>query len=230
MKTGFFDDVELTEYLKIADTMLVGNIPGENKLNHKFSKRFLRKMNRLLRYERKPVWARNVTSWTKKAAIIFLCTVGVLYASTMNVEAYWQKTIEVIVNVYQELTSIRSERIEGSADEGISPVYPGYVPEGFTVSEEILDTIGLYIFYEKENEFIVYNQMITGGETILDTEDAVVEKIIVDGVEILAIQKSDGCIFHWFYNTEEYCLTSNMLNDEALKMVESIIEKKFRDF
>lgn len=217
----------LAQYMKQAEAVRMGQIPPESELHHQFSGRFLRKMRALLRYERRPVRMRKVVSGFRHMAAAFLLVLGVACVLTLSVDAYREKLFEIVMEVFPELTSIRTAPKDPSVEHEFEPIEPGYVPEGYEVEEKIIDAIGVSMTYMDQNEKrIGYYQTLLGtGETILDTEDAKTETIIINGQEIMIIEKNRFYILWWINEPCEYLLNGDADPDELKKMAESIIEK-----
>lgn len=217
----------LVQYMKQAEAVWMSRIPPEAKLHHRFSGRFLKKMRALLRYERQSVRTRKLTADLRRMAAVILLALGVGCVLTLSVDAYRAKFFEIVMEVFPELTSIRTAPKDPSVEREFEPVEPGYVPEGYEVEERIIDAIGVSMTYmDRNGKRIGYHQTLLGtGETILDTEDAETETIILNGEEIMVIEKNKFYILWWTNEPCEYLLNGEADPDELKKMVENIIEK-----
>ena len=94
--------------MKITDDMLYSSAPNAERLwldtlptreelpEHQFSKGFERKMNKLVRLQRRSPGLNQFLSASKRIAVIALAILTVSFSCLMCVEAYREKFIEVI--------------------------------------------------------------------------------------------------------------------------------------
>lgn len=228
MAGNLTEDEMLVEYMTKAEGLMLEQIPPESELSHRFSGRFQRKMKALLRHEKRSVPMRKMVSGMKRLAAAVLIVLGIGLVVTMSVEAYREKLFQFIIEIYPELTSIRTVGDGGINDDVLVPVEPGYVPEGYYLDERSvgsLTVLELYMNDAKQN--ICYSQSLLGcGEMILDTEDADVSMVIVEGIDLMLVEKES--VFNMVYWHDEknlYSLDGNIEMDELIKMAKSMIEK-----
>lgn len=216
---------QLVQYMKEAEAVWMDQIPPETELHHRFSDRFLRKMRALLRYERRSVRMRRAVSDFRRLAAALLLILGIGGVLTLSVDAYRAKFFEIIMEVFPELTSIRTTPRDPSAEQEFEPVEPGYVPEGYEVEERIIDQLGVSIIYVNQmNQRIGYQQLLMGtGEVILDTENAKVETISLNEQEALAIEKDGFCILWWSKEPCEYMLDGEISLEDLKKMAKTLM-------
>lgn len=217
----------LAQYMKQAEAVWMSRIPPEAKLHHRFSGRFRRKMRALLRYERRSVKMRKLMADLRRTAAVILLALGVGCVLTLSVDAYRAKFFEIVMEVFPELTYIHIEPKNPSVEHEFEPIEPGYVPEGYEVEERIIDAIGVSMTYmDRNGKRIGYHQTLLGtGETILDTEDAGTETIILNGQEIMVTEKNEFYILWWVSEPCEYLLDGEADLEELKKMAESLLEK-----
>ena len=152
----------------------------------------------------------------------------------MSVEAVRLKVINVITEIYEEFTSIMFSKEDEnmSMNSKFKPVSPNYIPKGFKEIDKVESDIGLFIVYENDEYLqIRYScDEISTNSIILDTEDAIVEDINVNGYDAKYIVKDNIQQLLWNDNTSSYLIdmeskSSQMINsdkEELIKMVESI--------
>jgi len=106
MDKYIINDDFLYKYMKGAENIILESLPKEEELSYKFSKRFKRKMNKLIRRENRTPFMKSFINHSKKVAVIFLIFVTIAFATTMSVEAYRVKFFEVVIEVWEEFTSM----------------------------------------------------------------------------------------------------------------------------
>lgn len=225
MNEKWLDEEFLIHYTKEAEAVWMDQIPPETELHHLFSRHFLRNMRALLRYERRSVRMRRAVSGFRRLAAALLLILGIGGVLTMSVDAYRTKFFEIIMEVFPELTSIRTAPKDPSVEHEFEPVEPGYVPEGYEVEERIIDQLGVSIIYVNQmNQRIGYQQLLMGtGEVILDTENAKVETISLNEQEALAIEKDGFCILWWSKEPCEYMLDGEISLEDLKKMAKTLM-------
>lgn len=228
MAGNLTEDEMLVQYMTKAEEVMLEQIPPESELSHRFSRHFQRKMKALLRHEKRSIPMRKMVSGMRHLAAAVLIVLGIGLVVTMSVEAYREKLFQFIIEIYPELTSIRTVGDGGTNNEVLVPVEPGYVPEGYYLDERSvgsLTVLELYVNDAKQN--ICYSQSLLGcGEMILDTEDADVSTVVVEGIDLMLVEKESVFnMVYWHDEKNQYSLDGNIEMDELIKMAKSMIEK-----
>ena len=117
-------------------------------------------------------------------------------------------------------------------DSKFKPALPNYIPKGFKEIDKVESPIGLFIVYENDEYLqIRYScDEISNNSIILDTEDAQVEDININGFDVKYIVKDNIQQLLWNDNTSSYLIdmeskSSDMINndkEELIKIAESI--------
>ena len=143
MKKGMFHmskyDINyelISENIKTLENKIINSLPKEEELSHDFSKKFQKKMNKLIRKEKRTPFMQSFISYGKRAAVVFLIVISISFVTTMSVEAYRVRFFQVITEVWEEFTSIIFKSEENTNDKILVPIIPEYVPEGFSILEE----------------------------------------------------------------------------------------------
>lgn len=199
MDKYIINDDFLYKYMKGAENIILESLPKEEELSYKFSKRFKRKMNKLIRRENRTPFMKSFINHSKKVAVIFLIFVTIAFATTMSVEAYRVKFFEVVIEVWEEFTSMIFKNNKNINDKKLIPAVPEYTPKGFSILEEnINDYVYSIIYVNENNEEIFYEQrIISQGEVLLDTENIEVETIEVDNQAIILFTNKGVNQIYW---------------------------------
>ncbi|WP_459689742.1 hypothetical protein, partial [Agathobaculum sp. TL06] len=79
----------LYESILEAQEIWLNSLSDLNTLpEHKFSSKFNRKMEKLIRQSRRPRWANNILFYCKRVAIIIFVLFTVTFSGMMTVDAY----------------------------------------------------------------------------------------------------------------------------------------------
>lgn len=104
--------------------------------------------------------------------------------------------------------------------------YPTQLPTGYF----FYDTMGAnetkFIIFSNENdEHLVFSQDTLTVSAQIDTENALVEEIQINGLNGIASQKPDVTILVWHDNTNSFFMTGNLNLETMLKVAESVAYK-----
>lgn len=204
---------------------MLNTIPSEEELNYQFSKRFLRKMNKLIKYERKSTIHKSIAYYGKKVAVVFLIIFSIAFTSTMSIKAYRTRFFEMVTEIWEEFTSFIFKSDEKSDDDIIMPIIPRYIPDGyFIVEEKDLHDVQRIMYKNKGSNYIFYEQSLLSYATIItDTEGVDIEDIIIGSVKVTSFTNKGTNRLHWNDGYYYYSLVSSVDMDELIKMAESII-------
>ena len=222
------DDAYLYEHMPKVEENLMSLIPPEEELDHKFSRRFERKMKKLMKYERRSPKERTVYRGMKLAFAALAVGVLSAFGSAMSVKAYRFRIIEFFVEVFTDLTSysIQEERPDG---EEIVPVEPGYVPKGFVQNSCVVNDSRYRIKYENESgNLIYYEQMVMSAVGyFVDTEKTVGEETMVGKLKVSIVKEQGTCTLYWKDGMYAYSIigSGNVATEELLKIARSVIKK-----
>ncbi|MCK9471753.1 MAG: hypothetical protein M0Q88_08375 [Bacilli bacterium] len=147
MDKYIINDDFLYKYMKGAENIILESLPKEEELSYKFSKRFKRKMNKLIRRENRTPFMKSFINHSKKVAVLFLIFATIAFATTMSVEAYRVKFFEVVIEVWEEFTSMIFKNNKNINDRKLIPAVPEYTPKGFSILEENINDYVYSIIY-----------------------------------------------------------------------------------
>lgn len=221
-------DKLLIEYMPKADILLEQLEEERDKDTepHVFSKRYRRKMKKIIKeYSRTPMQKRlvNLCKYAAVILILFILTNSILI---VTVQAYREKVFETIITVYEKFTSIVIE-VEESSNEGLSFTQPSYIPDGFKVINDIQIDITRKIDYMNDNKIMVFKQsIIKSGEIRIDAEGTSFEEMEVNNQIIKYVFNKDMYIAHWTDNNFSYIINAEVSFEEFIKIIEGIIKNK----
>ncbi len=204
-------NIEITDELlykhigKARDIVLSTLLSDDEIPEHKFSEKFERRMNRLIKQQKRSPKFNKTVLYLKRCAVAALLVFSVTFTGLMTVDAYREKVIEVIVKVFNELTDYRfvSNAAVTSSDliEEIPEIEFGYIPEGMELTEE--KTLKQKEFFkfenDKNNRFKVTQTIIANDShnIVLDTEDSTTYKLFINDIEVTANIKNDMNTLIW---------------------------------
>lgn len=130
MDKYIINDEFFYKYMENTENIIIKSLPKEEELTHKFSKRFEKNMDKLIRQEKRTPFIRAFINYSKRVAAIFLIFVIIAFATTMSVEAYRVKFFEIVTEVWEEFTSIIFKSKDHINDNNkLIPAIPEYTPK-----------------------------------------------------------------------------------------------------
>ncbi len=158
-------------------------------------------------------------SFTVAAVVLILLAVFIPLTST----AARAQISELIVSITSRFTNYTLFDPEGWYDTPHMKYRPGYVPEGYTLVEDF-DSGGIIDLYYENAEGQYFNVGITveGGTVQVDTENAEIEPIIIQGVEGTILTKQDRTHIIWTTNERIFEVVGTINRDEIIKIAESL--------
>lgn len=195
-------DEMLFDHAAEARNIWLDTFPADENLPATtFSKSFERKMRKLIKQQRRTPRANQILRYMKHTAAAILLIAIFTFGGFMTVEAYREKVIEIVIQVFEEFTyyqfsSKDSEQADTDQTE-LPEIQFGYIPEGMQETENRTTATGsLRITYEdNQNHFFYLSvRQSTNGEygTILDTEDSDYWEGTINGCEAYFNTKN-GC-------------------------------------
>lgn len=230
-KKDSFDitDDMLKESIPIATKIILDDLPSDDELNHVFSKDFERKMKRLVRQQKRSSFTNKVIFYSKRTAIVFLIILAGLFTVTMSSEALRLRFFELVIRVYEDLTSFVFSTNDGEESLNLKIIEPKYIPNDFKEVDRVDNFIITY--KNKNNIEINYTFCEIGSNSIiLDTENAKVENISINGNRAKYIEKGTSIQLFWndkncIYLLSTDCYKENLLEkykNEIIEMGKSI--------
>lgn len=218
------DDM-LYQYAPTAERIWLGSLPDENQLVHHFSEHFERKMRKLVNQQRHTPAYNQAVLLAKRVAMIVLMSTVVVFSSLMMVEAYREKVIEVITQVFHEFTDYHF--LSSSTNEILPSVTFGYIPDGMRQTEcESDDTLRCFIYEAEDGAYFeLYQHLVTPNSDYgkrVDTEDAEIDRFDINGDEAVLITKHGETTIIWTKQNTIYTFYSNMESSELQEIARQL--------
>lgn len=216
-----------------AEKLWISTLPSDDQIpEHKFSRRFERKMRRLIREQRRSLPMRKALQIARQTAAAILIAATLSFSCLMTVEAYRAKFIEVITEVLYDLTHF-SFFSSWQDDTELAEIEFSYLPEGInevrreTLSEPQSQTI---YFENSEGRQLKFSQQLvtdsTGLDIILDTEDSTTTTVPFGDYNASLIIKEDISILMWEDDPYLMLLTGDFPSEEIIKIANGITISK----
>lgn len=154
----------LYKYAPKAEKLWLNSLPPDDQIpEHQFSRRFERKMKKLIRDQRRSPSMRQFMRIARQTAAVILIVVSLSFSCLMTVEAYRAKFIEVVTEVFYDLTHF-TFLSSWSGDVGLGKIEFGYLPDGMAEvqRETFEETQGQTIYFEDDQGYHLAASAIPG--------------------------------------------------------------------
>lgn len=225
-------DEMLFDHAAKARNIWLDTLPSDEDLPAvTFSKSFERKMRKLIKQQRRTPRANQILRYMKHTAAAILLIAIVTFGGLMTVEAYREKVIDIVIEVFEEFTYYQFTSKDSEQADTEQTALPelqfGYIPEGMQETENRTTATGsLRITYEDDqNHFFDLSVIqITNGEygTILDTEDSDYWEGTINGCEAYFNTKNGCSSIMWIDENIVYDLYGYMEISELKTVAENI--------
>lgn len=210
----------------------LAELPAKEDIEVTFSKRFIRRMNRILRADKYGYLRLVDARWKRTvAACVAIC---IMLSSAMSVKAIREPVIEFIENCYEKFTEFvfgEKQETEQDIPETIETVYvPAYIPEGY--KQGSVDDFPQMIYTTWKNEdgnTINFRQVVAfSTNLVIDTETQNYKNILIDNLKVYYLIDGTNTYYQWIYNNYLFSLefTGEISSEEAIQIISSISEKK----
>lgn len=219
-------DELLDRYAPEAGELWLSALP-EQAPEHEFSPKFRRKVEKLLRRQRRSPAVNAALRYGRRAAAFALVFLTLSFSCLMTVDAaFRERVIHAVVQVFPDFTEFVYTSDSSTVEEPGNLVFT-YLPEGMEEQAREQDELGFYVYMENlEGEFIELDQSLVenGTEMLLglDTENAKVTYFEVHGVDAVGIEKGLDHTIHWTAGNFVYTLSGTIPMEEVKLIAEGI--------
>lgn len=169
---------------------------------------------------------RKIIRMTSKVAVAVMVFLGIAATTIMSVDALRIPVLSYLVEHFSEYGQLDfSTQPTAKPFDSISDPVSDLLPEGYhEVYYEVTDGL-ISSMYENDNsQYVVFDMSLAIGEYCFDTENAIIEEIILDEYEALLIKK-DRLQAIWLDEESQVVYTftaSEMEEEEFLNICESL--------
>lgn len=198
---------------------------NEEEIDYTFSKKFEKKMEKLIRSEKKVYWRFVNTAYKK--AILVAVIIAIMLSCVLSVSAVRKSIINFIVEIYESFVSFD---IDGEGTNEILYEYKfSSIPEGFTETNVFNSPAGIEHEYTNDiGEKIELTQDVTDGfVSIIDNEHGTINEITVENFKVYIYVHESGEFTSAQWTTEDgYALKLSYYGeidiDTMITLIESI--------
>jgi hypothetical protein len=162
---------------------------------------------------------------SKRVAIFIALALVGIFVTTMSVEAFRIKLFNIVTEGTDKYTKVSIVETENGIESQVdwdSYYAPEYIPEGYTYSNsENFGDIKIIFYSDASGKEIQFSQTPVNPEYQIDTEDAVVTEVIVNGGKGILVEKEGLLTLIWTIDNKTFNIIGEIERDEIMKMAES---------
>jgi hypothetical protein len=175
--------------------------------------------------------SRVVSKALGKVAVVFLIVSMLFGTLLVTVEAVRIKTLNFLINIQEGFTEVKPDsQSTSSQSNGISlanTYSPDYIPTGFVISALNNGSDSLFCVFGNESGNTIYFHVYMGSSgTNVDTEDATLEQITIQGEEGMLIKKGNMTTIVWDIADVVFVVGADISEEETMRVAESVTYKK----
>lgn len=197
----------------------------ETIIPHTFSKRFERKMARLIR-QQKSFYFPMIRTPIRRTVTIMVTVIIILSTTVISVSALREAFIRFITEIFDTHTEVQAIQ-DDTAPESFEDIYViTNIPDGFEIvfqNDNIEETPVLMTEYRNGQQRIIFNQCIKSQYDVnINTEGYEMIQIDINGSEGFMVNMVDDVCIVWDNGDYILEIDSNIGKDILIDMINSV--------
>lgn len=223
------DDVAKKEGLLLYEESNHLTSKLENELSQEKIKRFSKTLDVQLKNTKKS--KKDIPlNFFRKTAIAVTAIIVLFSTLILTVHAYRIQMLNFLIKVESKYTSLQLDSIDYENTNGnllvnwTNAYVPTYIPEDFQVNSISNSHSIRIIQYSKKDDIsaIIYTDYESNNSVAIDTENALVESIKINGEKGTIAIKDSTVVIAWKIENHLFTVQGEISKDEAVKIAESV--------
>lgn len=212
-------DILLESGARQAGSRIADEIPMPDN-EPDFSKRHIKKMKALFAAEKRKQRRKKAALFARAAACVALVAVFASGTAILSVDAFRVKFMNFIYEKDKPNSDIyfSDDVVNTYEDKTLSL---GYIPWGFHLERYTGEKSNLFLAFFGDEKYFYVSTAPADGLINIDTENATVEKVTVNGLEGILSSSPRVTILLWHDNTLVYTVEGDIDKNEIVKIAEN---------
>ena len=203
----------------IAAENLGKDMPEPEKAE--FSKEHEEEMKKMFKRERNNLLRKKLSRHSRCAAIFLLILIAASSIMIFSVEAWRIKVMNFIIEIKQTHSEISfSDDNTGGGAYKSDEITLDYIPYGFELEKSDMTDNSVNLIFKGEDNYFIFSMDPIDIQMGIDTENASVKKIVINGDEALYSSNNNINILVWHDEELSYKLSGTIKEDEMIKIAE----------
>lgn len=226
------DDM-LYQYASEARDMWLATLPQREEVpEHTFSRRFQRKMKRLLKQQRRTPRMRKVIRYARIAAIFIFVLVAAAFFNPTIAEASWESVVEIFTKISDGVIHFRYSSDASFEESSFPEAYFTYFPDGMEEDRE--DRIEDITFRHRRylntagEEINIFEELIYSNSmtfTGYDQNNPTLEFFSIGSEQAAAFIEDGKTTISWIQKNVLYTLVTNLPMETTKKIAKGLKQK-----
>ena len=192
---------------------------------------FSETIERSKKIEKKEQKLKSISKIGKRAAIIVVVFGLVTTVTIFSVDAFRIKFLNMIIEVSEKFSAIsfkgtNTVDITGNLPKSWDSYYPTVLPDGYKFKRAVdSGETKIIIFENGDSKELRFSQSPITSDTQMDTENAVVSEIKINGMEGICSVKEGYCMLLWHDDDFVFWLDGFVEKPLMIKIAESVRKK-----
>lgn len=193
----------------------------EDSIDFTFSEKFIKRMDKLIRAQKKSYY-KFINTVGKRVAVIFVAIIT-LFTASLSVKAIREPVVRFIKQVYETFIHYT---FEGDIQQNIKKEFSiKKLPDGFIQSDKIESDFAITTIYVNDSNTIKFTQQSTNNANLFfDNENGTLTKVTISGINVDIYENEN--IKHAVWTDEGYFFKLTCIGeintDSITMMIESI--------
>lgn len=175
-------------------------------------------------------WMKRARKISSRVAVFLIILITCMTVVTMSVDAFRIRFFNFFVEEKGNYTEI--EKREDESNQSIPDItqeiffYLSYVPSGYSYKGHTIVGDIIIIQYSNKDETIIFNQSKGNANYQLDTEEAEIIEIPLEGSSGQLVLKDGRCTLFWSIDDNSFYIKGLIDEEEIIKMAENLKKNK----
>lgn len=221
-----YSEESLKAAIVAVDHLFIDSLPSDDEINYVFSKRFKRRMNKLIA-QYGPEKKNKKSHVARKRWIAILAAVIMAISTVMSVSAAREAVFQFVSQVYKKYSQIFfSQSLSVSQNSVVFTKHkPHYIPAGFQLVHSETNEL-LRLEYKNDDDIIMYSQQNASDISMhINIEGTKLEDLKLNGIPAKYYSNHGLQNIIWYDDRYMYMVSSTLNRETVLKIAESVLEK-----
>lgn len=202
------------------------DLPDEARTyTYEFSPKFEKKMQKLIRKERRFYYP-LVKTPVRRLVTIAVTVIVALSVLTMSVGALRDAFAHFFAEVFDTHTSVASSETDGAPTDFRDVYEPTELPDQFELiqkNDSFVDIPYLFLVYKKDDQYIRFHQWLKSEYDVsINTEQDKAEPIEINGFEGFLLNTDGDCLITWDNGDYIFEISSDIGEAALIPVAESV--------
>jgi len=187
-----------------------------------FSKEHIRKMKAIFQKPQRKLKMAKIARYSRRAAVVLLVMILVSGATIFSVEAWRVQFLNFVISVTQTNTDIVLTGENRGTSYRDDLIELNYIPSDFELTGDRKHAERIWLEFESSENYFGLAVRSGGGALSIDTENAFMQKMTINGCEAYLSVNENVTILVWHDTVYSYTLDGNIEENEIIRIAKNV--------